>query len=744
MAENTQLFPPSAGQNSVVPVGPDAKLEFAFDHGDALLSKDGQNLVFTFGDGGTLTLEGFYDNFGDGMQPPTLIVEGMELPGETFLAALNDPELMPATGPAASPPTGGGTYADADLAGVDGMDGLDKLDFDGWGGGTEPTRDYTGTGFVSDAGGLAGLLGDAQDDEEDDAQDDEEDDGGELPSGPAQYELLAFPNMTEEWTGNVYGDTFKYGDWIDATYKQVIDVPGHYEQIFVPGHYVTVVDVPGHWERVLSQEGWTEIVKFPIEATRDALKAGGNETYYSIMPNGALLKGDTAAPSHSILVEARDADGKVAKVNGNNNSMGVGGGGKIEVGGKLILTPKTSFDPDTGDPMSYSSQMLITLTANNGTLDGHATVVANAYALDGSGKNITIPATGFTEKGNVFLEAPEGYYIKDVVVTGVDGDTGVILFTTDMVYDTKYIDHLPEYVDLWVPPTYKQELVEAAYMGGDWIEATYKQVVDVQGHYQQVVDVPAHFTLSSTGNVIKAPQYLDDLNSPADHHTDPNHVLTESIVLFSFTINGKTYFVPAGGEVAAEPFTWQDDYEATFTMSYDGSYKFELKGALTSEDAMPPSISALNVGYTIRSYDAEDAGNGYEYASSILHIHAEVVGVKDGDVLFAAADPDVYATGGGNAGCAAFSGLVAMHLGDLLNDSHDTLDAILDKITITQEGDTASYEGTWGGSSFSLAFGDYGASLSVDHHASGNTAIVTLDLIDAATLQQKIAQIGLG
>ncbi|MCL2123915.1 MAG: hypothetical protein FWH34_07455, partial [Desulfovibrionaceae bacterium] len=101
MAENTQLQRPSAGQNSIVPVGPDARLEFAFDQGDANFSKDGQDFVLTFDDGATLRLQGFYDNFGDNAQPPTLVVEGGELPGEAFLAALNNPDLMPAAGPGA-------------------------------------------------------------------------------------------------------------------------------------------------------------------------------------------------------------------------------------------------------------------------------------------------------------------------------------------------------------------------------------------------------------------------------------------------------------------------------------------------------------------------------------------------------------------------------------------------------------------------------------------------------------------
>ena len=138
MAENIQLQRPAAGQNLVVPVAPDAHLEFTFDQGDANFSKDGQNFVLTFNDGGTLTLQGFYDNFGDNAQPPTFVTSGGELPGEQFLAALDNPDLMPLAGPTAGPAVlGGGAYEDALLAGVGGVTGLDKLGFDGWARGTE-------------------------------------------------------------------------------------------------------------------------------------------------------------------------------------------------------------------------------------------------------------------------------------------------------------------------------------------------------------------------------------------------------------------------------------------------------------------------------------------------------------------------------------------------------------------------------------------------------------------------------
>ena len=151
MAENIQVLRPTAGQNSVISVGANARLEFAFEQGDANYIKDGQDLVLTFDKGGVLTLQGFYDNFGDEAQPPTLIVEGRELPGEAFLAALHSPDLMPAAGPA-GPPLGGGSYEDALLGGVDGVNHLEKFPFDGWGRGTEDDERYRGVGFAADPG----------------------------------------------------------------------------------------------------------------------------------------------------------------------------------------------------------------------------------------------------------------------------------------------------------------------------------------------------------------------------------------------------------------------------------------------------------------------------------------------------------------------------------------------------------------------------------------------------------------
>ena len=145
MAEHILLIRPSAGQIVVVHVGPGSKLEFTFDQAGVDVSKDGQDLVLIFNNGGILTLQGFYNHFDAEAEPPTMVVEGKELPGEAFLASLHDPALMPMAGPV-TPMGGGGSYEGVQLSGVGGVDRLDKLSFDGWGRATEDTRHYAGVG----------------------------------------------------------------------------------------------------------------------------------------------------------------------------------------------------------------------------------------------------------------------------------------------------------------------------------------------------------------------------------------------------------------------------------------------------------------------------------------------------------------------------------------------------------------------------------------------------------------------
>lgn len=145
-----RLTRPAAGASQNIVSEPGARFVFDFPTDEATLSRSGDNLVFTFDDGGTVQLENFYTAYSSESMP-SFSVEGAEISGEDFFMAMNEPDLMPAAGPARGANQSNGNrfhdYVNAAL--LDGLDRLGGLDI-GWGDG-EVTPDIDGAG---DTGGL--------------------------------------------------------------------------------------------------------------------------------------------------------------------------------------------------------------------------------------------------------------------------------------------------------------------------------------------------------------------------------------------------------------------------------------------------------------------------------------------------------------------------------------------------------------------------------------------------------------
>ncbi len=125
MADIT-LQRPQAGQ--VLALEPQAdqniNLEFAAD--EALLSRDGENLIFSFEDGSSIELTNFYTAYGS-ENMPEFVIDGNVIPGEAFFAALGE-DLMPAAGNTSSPQGSGsgvGTKEGTLHEGLDARDGAD-------------------------------------------------------------------------------------------------------------------------------------------------------------------------------------------------------------------------------------------------------------------------------------------------------------------------------------------------------------------------------------------------------------------------------------------------------------------------------------------------------------------------------------------------------------------------------------------------------------------------------------------
>ena len=123
-----RLAKPQANTAQTVPCAADSRFVLEFPSDAALFARDGDDLVLTFEDGSSIRLQDFYTTYSK-EEMPSFEMEGAEISGEDFFAALGNPDLMPAAGPTAAAAQGNSSfnvYGDAALlGGIDRLDGLD-------------------------------------------------------------------------------------------------------------------------------------------------------------------------------------------------------------------------------------------------------------------------------------------------------------------------------------------------------------------------------------------------------------------------------------------------------------------------------------------------------------------------------------------------------------------------------------------------------------------------------------------
>ena len=208
------LNKPEAGTQAVFEAAGDSRIDLNFPTDQATLERSGNDLIFRFDDGSTVVLRDFYTAYTkDSM--PDFVIEGTPIAGEQFFTALNEPDLMPAAGPAVNAASAdGGRFREyADDALINGVNRLDGLDLssnraffperDPWGGlRGDDTPNYAPTLSVS---GSLGVI-----------------ESGVFPGGNELYEGV--PSMSGRATGtDANGDTLSFG-FIDANGAQVTSI----------------------------------------------------------------------------------------------------------------------------------------------------------------------------------------------------------------------------------------------------------------------------------------------------------------------------------------------------------------------------------------------------------------------------------------------------------------------------------------------------------------------------------------
>lgn len=204
------LNKPEAGTQAVFEAAGDSRIDLNFPTDQATLERSGNDLIFRFDDGSTVVLRDFYTAYTkDSM--PDFVIEGTPIAGEQFFTALNEPDLMPAAGPAANAASADGgrfrEYADdALINGVNRLDGLDLSSLPR----TRPVgrparRRYPNYAPTLSVSGSLGVI-----------------ESGVFPGGNEIYEGV--PSMSGRATGtDANGDTLSFG-FIDANGAQVTSI----------------------------------------------------------------------------------------------------------------------------------------------------------------------------------------------------------------------------------------------------------------------------------------------------------------------------------------------------------------------------------------------------------------------------------------------------------------------------------------------------------------------------------------
>ena len=95
------LTRPVAGASLTTPCAPDARFVFDFATDESTMSRNGDNLIFSFADGSSVVLQDFYTAYNTDALP-SFAMQGVQVAAPDFFSAMGHEDLMPAAGPAAS------------------------------------------------------------------------------------------------------------------------------------------------------------------------------------------------------------------------------------------------------------------------------------------------------------------------------------------------------------------------------------------------------------------------------------------------------------------------------------------------------------------------------------------------------------------------------------------------------------------------------------------------------------------
>lgn len=414
------LNKPEAGTQAVFEAAGDSRIDLNFPTDQATLERSGNDLIFRFDDGSTVVLRDFYTAYTkDSM--PDFVIEGTPIAGEQFFTALNEPDLMPAAGPAANAASAdGGRFREyADDALINGVNRLDGLDLssnraffperDPWGGlRGDDTPNYAPTLSVS---GSLGVI-----------------ESGVFPGGNEIYEGV--PSMSGRATGtDANGDTLSFG-FIDANGAQVTSIVTPYGVMAMApdGTYTYTIDNADPDTNGLALgETRTETFTVYVSDGRGGLATqeitvtltGTNDWPELSIANAAQgIHEDTASVGGTFAVQDPDSD------SGQNQTFHIEGGSN---------TPAADGTSPSDGSHSATGSTDATFTTDYGTLTLDPASGQWTYALNNASDKVQQLNAGETkvETFEVTVTDEHGATSTQTITVTITGTNDIPVIDTD-------------------------------------------------------------------------------------------------------------------------------------------------------------------------------------------------------------------------------------------------------------------------------------------------------------------------
>ncbi len=421
---------------------PDARFVFGFSPEDATLSRSGDDFVLTFEDGSTITLAGFYTTYSS-EQMPSFSVEGAEISGEDFFTAMNEPDLMPAAGPAQQAADGARYRSWANMELLDGIDRLGGLDV-GW---QDPTPDDDDEGGADDINWPVSIVPGTPADTPDVPVYDEN--GNTVAPGLVVEHLIVHESALKG------GNPGEGDESVTDSGSMLISARDGVQSITVNGVTVVSGEALTDTLEIATDEGVLTVTGFTFDA---ASGEGVLEFKFDLSNNTLEHKGEAGENSigHVFTVTLTDPDNESASADifvevvddiPEMGEVAAEGDGYVDVSGNISDSDAAGLDAamkDTSAEITVQLEGLsfgadsdgstVLVSVNGTAYEGKVSAGEDGVSIDFANAPVTLSADGqlvYTRPEADLSNAENETYRFDVTVTDADGD---VVLGADTVY----------------------------------------------------------------------------------------------------------------------------------------------------------------------------------------------------------------------------------------------------------------------------------------------------------------------